>query len=255
MKKELFEITENREAAAGIYKLVLRGETREAEALMPGQFVNVAIEGKYLRRPISVCDYEDGSLTLMYKVVGEGTEIMSGMREGASLELLLPLGNGFDLQAAGEKPMLIGGGMGAAPLLYLAKELRKLGREAELFIGVGEKAQDYVTEEFKKEGFAPKIASIDGSLGAKGLVTDILPDGEELKKYTHYYTCGPEAMMKAVRGEIEEKSGGQLCGELSFEARMGCGFGACMGCTCRTKYGNKRICKDGPVLKSEEVIW
>ncbi len=222
--------------------MVLEGDAKAITA--PGQFVNVAVDGLYLRRPLSVCDYGSDTLTLVYKTVGKGTEKLSCMREG-NLDILVGLGNGYDLSVCGEKPLLIGGGVGVPPLYNLCKKLVATGKDVSVILGFNTADEVFYEEEFKALGARVSVATVDGSYGEKGFVTDVM----QKTAYSYFYTCGPEPMLKAV-DKIALTSG-----QFSFEERMGCGFGACMGCSCKTKYGNKRICKDGPVLKREEIIW
>lgn len=209
-----------------------------------GQFVNILIDGLYLRRPISVCDYDENSLTLVYKVVGKGSEKLSKMTGGEKLDILVGLGNGYDLSKAGDTPLLIGGGVGVPPLYNLAKKLIGLGKKVNVILGFNTQSEVFYEKEFASLGTNVKITTVDGSYGIKGFVTNGIEQG-----YSYFYTCGPEPMLKAVYNATITS------GEFSFEERMGCGFGACMGCSCKTLYGNKRICKDGPVLKKEEIIW
>ncbi len=244
MKKGIFTVLTNEQLTDSVYKMTLKGDTSAIER--PGQFVNIKLDGLYLRRPISVCDYEDGKLTIIYKVVGKGTEQMSKYTCGKELDLLSGLGNGYFTDFSGDKPLLIGGGVGVPPLYNLAKELLKEGKKPTVIIGFNTMAEVFYKEAFEKLGVKLLIATADGSMGIKGFVTDAV---KEVEEYTYVYTCGPEPMLKAVYNATTTS------GEYSFEERMGCGFGACMGCTCKTKYGNKRICKDGPVLVKEEIIW
>ena len=243
MKRGLFTVEVNEKLAPGTFRMVLAGDTSAITG--PGQFVNIALEGKFLRRPISVCDYAEGSLTIVYKVVGKGTDQMSQMPAGTKLDILTGLGNGYDLNKSGETPLLIGGGAGVPPMFNLAKQLVAQGKKPSVILGFNKAEELFLEEEFKALGLAVTVATADGSLGVKGFVTDAMPAAG----YTHIYTCGPEPMLKA----IYDKS--VTSGQFSFEERMGCGFGACMGCTCKTKYGNKRICREGPVLEKEEIIW
>ncbi len=243
MKQQIFRITENREIATGIYKMVLAGDTDEITA--SGQFVNIKLEGFYLRRPISICDYDDGTLTLIYRVVGGGTEVMSKMSEGEELDILISLGNGYDTADSGENPLLIGGGIGVPPLYNLCKRLVGEGKKPTVIMGYKSADEVFYEEEFKALGAEVFVATADGSYGTKGFVTDVM---KELS-YSYFYTCGPEPMFRAI--DKIAKTGGQY----SFEERMGCGFGACMGCSCKTLTGNKRICKEGPIMKREEIIW
>ena len=241
MKEGKFTIKSNEAIAPGVMKMELCGDTAAVTA--PGQFVNVRLEGFFLRRPISVCDLNDGKLTIIYKVVGRGTEAMAAM-SGGELDLLTGLGNGYDLAPAGERPLLIGGGAGVPPIYLLARRLIEAGKKPRVILGFNTAAEVFYEEEFKALGADVEVTTADGSYGRKGFVTAAM-DGD----YTYFYACGPEPMLRAV-GEASKTSG-----QLSFEERMGCGFGACMGCSCKTLYGNKRICKDGPVLRKEEIIW
>ena len=240
-KQGKFTILSNEPLTADVYKMVLEGDTQYITA--PGQFVNISITGKYLRRPISVCDYDDNALTLLYKVVGEGTKIMSAMVQGQVLDVLTGLGNGYDITKS-TKPLLLGGGVGVPPLYNLAKKLIANGQRPVAVLGFNTKDEVFYEQEFKALGCDTIVATADGSYGVKGFVTDALPDD-----YDYFYTCGPLPMLKAVYNATD------VSGQFSFEERMGCGFGACMGCSCKTKYGSKRICKDGPVLVKEEIIW
>ena len=241
MKNLIFEIISNRKIAKNTYECVLSGDITDIKC---GQFVNITIDGQYLRRPISVCDAENGKLTLIYKVVGVGTEKMANMIPGTKLDLLTGLGNGYNTANAGDKPLLIGGGAGVPPMYKLCKELIGEGKKVSVILGFGSKDEVFYEDEFKALGAETYVTTVDGSYGIKGFVTDAMDID-----YTYFYTCGPEPMLKAVYNK--SVTGGQF----SFEERMGCGFGACMGCSCKTKYGNKRICKDGPVLVKEEIIW
>lgn len=243
-KKGKYIIKENKKLAEKVYKMVLEGDTQYIQR--PGQFINIELDGFYLRRPISVCDYNDKTITIIYKILGEGTEKMSTLQEGCILDVLTGLGNGFSVEKAGDRPLLIGGGVGTPPMYNLCKELVKLGAKPIVVLGFGSKEEIFYEEEFKKIGAEVYISTVDGSYQTKGFVTDVI---KKLSGYTYYYTCGPMNMLKAVYDVAEGN------GEFSFEERMGCGFGACMGCTCKTKYGNKRICKDGPVLEKEEIVW
>ncbi len=241
MKQEFFEIIDNIPLTADVYKMRLSGNT---EGIRCGQFVNILLDGLYLRRPISVCDCEDGVLTLVYKVVGKGTEQMSTMKSG-KLDVLIHLGNGYDLSISGEKPLLIGGGVGVPPLYMAAKKLIAEGKEVSVILGFNKADEIFYAEEFSSLGAKVYITTVDGSVGTKGFVTDAMKDIE----YSYIYTCGPEPMLKAVY------KASKTSGQYSFEERMGCGFGACMGCSCKTVTGYKRICKEGPVLKKEEILW
>ncbi len=247
MRQLWFKIEENTEIAKDTMKLILSGDATGVERA--GQFVNLKIEGFYLRRPISISDYSENSLTLIYKIVGDGTLALSKMQKGEKIDTLIPLGNGYNIDKAGDKPLLIGGGVGVPPLYNLAKKLvEKLDpKDIKVVLGFNDKLEVFYEEEFKALGVDTKIVTVNGNYegGSKGFVTDVIKDME----YSYFYTCGPMPMFKAI--EKNAKTSGQY----SFEERMGCGFGACMGCSCKTKYGNKRICKDGPVLEREEIIW
>ena len=242
MKQGLFTVTSNIALTDNVYKMTLAGDT--FAITRPGQFVNIKLDGLFLRRPISVCDCVENELTLIYKVVGKGTEQMASMENG-TLDVLTGLGNGYDIALSGDKPLLLGGGVGVPPLYMLCKQLIAAGKDVTVVLGFNTKSEVFYEEEFKALGAHVFVTTVDGSYGTKGFVTTVMPDIE----YTHIFTCGPEPMLKAVYNA--SVTGGQF----SFEERMGCGFGACMGCSCKTKYGNKRICKDGPVLQKEEIIW
>ena len=242
MRQLLFEIKENKPLTKDIMEMILAGDT--SDITRPGQFVNIKLDGLYLRRPISVCDAEEGKLTLIYKVVGKCTEQMRDMTEG-TLDILSSLGNGYDTSLSGEKPLLIGGGVGVPPLYMLAKELRKEGKEVSVILGFNTKDEIFYEEEFKALGCKVYVTTVDGSYCIKGFVTEAMKEID----YTHFFTCGPEPMLKAVW------NASKTSGQLSFEERMGCGFGACMGCSCKTLTGFKRICKDGPIMMKEEIVW
>ena len=243
MKQSIFKIRSNTALTDCVYKMVLEGDTSAITA--SGQFVNIQLEGLFLRRPISVCDYDAETLTIVYKVVGKGTAAMSRMVPGQALDVLTGLGNGYDLSLAGEKPVLLGGGVGVPPMYNLAKKLRAMGLEVQVILGFNTKSEIFYEEEFKALGCQVTVTTVDGSYGTKGFVTTAL----ETMDYTYFYTCGPEPMLKAVY------RASRTSGQMSFEERMGCGFGACMGCSCKTLTGYKRICKEGPVMKKEEILW
>ena len=242
MKQSLFQIVSNEALTDSVYKMILSGDTSAITA--PGQFVNIQLPGKFLRRPISVCDYDESTLTIIYKVVGAGTEQMSAMKPGEMLDILTGLGNGYDLSLAGDRPVLLGGGVGVPPMYNLAKKLIAMGKEVSVILGFNTASEIFYEQEFKALGCKTYVTTVDGSYGKKGFVTDALPEN-----YTYFYTCGPEPMLKAVYRATTTS------GQMSFEERMGCGFGACMGCSCKTLTGYKRICKDGPVMKKEEILW
>lgn len=243
MRQEIFIIESQEIIAKNVVRAVLSGNTEGITAA--GQFVNLKIDGCFLRRPISVCDYSEGSLTIIYKIVGEGTEKLSKYEKGREIDILVGLGNGYDTSASGDKPLLIGGGVGVPPLYNLCRKLILEGKIPSVVIGFNTKDEVFYENEFRKLGAAVTVTTVDGSYGVKGFVTDAMKSVD----CTYFYTCGPEPMLKAVYNATETS------GQFSFEERMGCGFGACMGCSCKTKYGNKRICKDGPVLVKEEIIW
>ena len=242
MKQSIFEIMENVPLTKDVYRMKLSGDTSAITA--PGQFVNILLDGLFLRRPISVCDWDESTLTIVYKVVGKGTEQMSKMKEG-KLDILTGLGNGYDMTLCGEKPVLLGGGVGVPPMYGLAKRLRAKGIQVSVILGFNTRDEIFYEEEFKALGCDVTVATADGSYGVKGFATTPLAEMD----YTYFYTCGPEPMLKAVYKATNTS------GQMSFEERMGCGFGACMGCSCKTLTGYKRICKDGPVMKKEEILW
>ena len=242
MKQSLFTIIENEKLVPGVYRMKLQGDTSAITA--PGQFVNIQLEGLFLRRPISVCNVEGDTLTIIYKVVGKGTERMSNMEKG-TLDILTGLGNGYDLTCAGDRPVLLGGGVGVPPMYLLCRKLLEQGCKPTVILGFNKQEEVFYEAEFKALGCDVLVTTVDGSYGIKGFVTDALKNVE----YTHFYTCGPEPMLKAVYRATNTS------GQMSFEERMGCGFGACMGCSCQTLTGYKRICKDGPVMRKEEIKW
>ena len=244
MKQSIFTILSNTPLTDCVYKMVLSGNTSAITA--PGQFVNIQITGKFLRRPISVCDYDGSTLTIVYKVVGKGTEILSRMVPGEKLDILTGLGNGYDLAPAGDSPVLLGGGVGVPPLYHLAKRLLAMGKQVTVILGFNTQSEVFYEAEFRALGCRVIVATVDGSAGIHGLVTDGMA---AVSDYTYLYTCGPEPMLKAVYKAT------RTSGQMSFEERMGCGFGACMGCSCKTLTGYKRICKDGPVMRKEEILW
>lgn len=241
MKQSYFDIISNTEIAKNVYKIILCGDTSDITA--SGQFVNIKLDGLYLRRPISVCDYSLNTLTLIYKVVGKGTQKLSEMKEG-KLDILTGLGNGYNLSVSGDAPLLIGGGVGVPPLYNLAKKLIDSGKNVNVILGFNTEDEIFYAKEFSDLGANVTVCTVDGSVGVKGFVTDAIKSG-----YSYVYCCGPEPMLKAIYNKIETS------GQFSFEERMGCGFGACMGCSCKTITGYKRICKDGPVMLKEEILW
>lgn len=242
MKQVFLDIIENIPLTPNVYRMKLSGDVTGITAA--GQFINILLDGLYLRRPISVCDCEDGVVTIIYKVVGKGTEQMSKMTQG-KLDVLTGLGNGYDTSISGNNPMLLGGGVGVPPLYMLAKKLIAEGKNVSVVLGFNTKEEVFYENEFKALGADVTVTTVDGSYGTKGFVTTVMENTE----YSHFYTCGPEPMLKAIYKTAKTS------GQLSFEERMGCGFGACMGCSCKTITGNKRICKEGPVLMKEDIIW
>ena len=244
-KKGIYTILSNEPLTPAVYRMVLEGDTQYITR--SGQFINIELTGKYLRRPISVADYDDKTVTIIYKVVGSGTEQMRGMAQGEKLDILTGLGNGFDTDNNAKRPLLVGGGVGVPPMYNLCKRLLSEGKRPTVIIGFNTKAELFYEEEFKALGVDVVVATADGSAGVKGFVTDAIREAKV--EFDYLYTCGPLPMLKALYDATDVPA------EFSFEERMGCGFGACMGCSCKTKYGNKRICKDGPVLKREEIIW
>ena len=242
MKQEILTITENSPVTESVWRMRLGAPGLEEQK--PGGFVNIRLDGLYLRRPISVFDSEPGRLTILYKVVGRGTEQMKDLEPGAQLDVLTGLGNGYDLSKAGDRPLLLGGGVGVPPLYLLAKKLRAEGKTVTAVLGFNTAAEVFAEEEFRALGCSVTVTTADGSYGVKGFVTDALP-----QEYSYFYTCGPEPMLRAVYRAVKTS------GQFSFEERMGCGFGACMCCSCKTITGYKRICREGPVLEKEEIMW
>lgn len=240
-KNSLYKITSNKPLTADVYEMRLEGDTRYITA--PGQFINILLDGKYLRRPISVCDYNDKEIVIIYKVVGKGTQQMSALSAGDTLDCLTGLGNGYDISKS-KKPLVIGGGVGIPPLYNLTKSLLADGQKPTVILGFNKKEEIFYENEFRALGADVIVATADGSYGVKGFVTDAMPED-----YDYFYTCGPMPMFRAIENKV------RTSGQYSFEERMGCGFGACMGCSCKIKYGSKRICKDGPVLEREEIVW
>ena len=244
MKQSIYTIIENKALTSNIYRMVLQGDT--SSLTNSGQFINIKLDGFFLRRPISVCDYDENTLTIIYKVVGHGTESLSHYEKGQTLDILCGLGNGYDTSLSGDSPLLVGGGVGVPPLYHLAKILIAQGKSVQVILGFNGAEEVFYEAEFARLGAKVYVATVDGTKGTKGFVTDALA---LTSPYSYVYTCGPEPMLKALYDKTD------VSGQYSFEERMGCGFGACMGCTCETKYGHKRICKDGPVLVKEEIIW
>lgn len=242
MKQSLLTVVSNSALTSNVYELKLSGI--EGMNIRPGQFVNVKTDGNYLRRPISVCDAEGDILTLVYRVAGAGTAEMSTWQVGKKADVLIELGNGYDLSAAGDHPVLIGGGVGIPPLYYLAKELKKQGKTVSAVLGFNTASERFYEEAFREVCDDVSVTTADGSYGVKGFVTDALPEHP-----TCSYACGPMPMMKALYRTLACE------GQFSLEERMGCGFGACMGCSIQTKSGNKRVCKDGPVFRKEDLLW
>lgn len=242
MNQVLFQVIDNKPLTSSVFQMRLYGDTGAITAA--GQFVNIRLDGLFLRRPISVCDVQGDELTIVYKVVGKGTQMLSRMERG-TLDLLTGLGNGYDTTPSGSNPVLLGGGVGVPPLYGLAKKLIAQGKRVSVILGFNTASEVFYEREFSALGAQVCVTTVDGSYGAKGFVTDALSG----TRYTYFYACGPEAMLKAVYHATDTS------GQMSFEERMGCGFGACMGCSCKTVTGYKRICKDGPVLRKEEILW
>ena len=241
MKQQILTVTQNMEIAENIWQMEL--ESPELEEQKPGQFINIRLDGQFLRRPISVCESEPGCLAIIYKVVGKGTEQLSRIRRKETLDVLTGLGNGYDLSKAGDRPLLLGGGVGIPPLMLLARKLTEAEKDVTVVLGFNTKADLFGLGPFNWQGCKVIVATADGSCGTKGFVTDAMPED-----YSYFYTCGPEPMLKAVYRKTKTS------GQFSFEERMGCGFGACMGCSCKTITGYKRICREGPVLEKEEIL-
>ena len=251
MKNTIAQIRSNEQLAAETYEMVL-DMPAGSEQVRPGQFINIQIAGQYLRRPISICDWTEDSLTIIYKTVGKATGKMSRMQKGERLDILWPLGNGYDLDGF-KQPLLIGGGAGVPPMYGLCRKFTEEGRNPRVILGFRSSADVFYEARFAALGADVIVTTEDGSKGQKGFVTDAMETLQEGGKpaYDSLFACGPEAMLRA----IDEKAPKQIPGQMSFERRMGCGFGACMGCSCKTKYGSKRICVDGPVLERSEIIW
>ena len=243
MKQSIFEVKENLALTESVMKMVLAGDTSAIRN--SGEFVNVEIPHLFLRRPISVCDYDEKTLTLIYKVVGRGTEILASAKAGEKFDLLTGLGNGYDTSLSGDRVLLLGGGVGVPPLYNLCKRLISEGKSVSVVLGFNTKPEVFYEKEFAALGADVRVTTVDGSYGVRGFVTDAISDID----YTYFYTCGPEPMLRAIYKATKTS------GQFSFEERMGCGFGACMGCSCKTNFGNKRVCADGPVFVKEEILW
>ena len=243
MEKRIFRIKTNRKVADRTFRLDL--EACEPGYVFSGEFVDIAVPGFYLRRPLSVCGYESGTISIIYKTVGHGTEALAGMEEGRTLEVICGLGHGFTAGACRESALLVAGGLGAAPLLPVCRELAAAGKRTNVILGFNTASEIVLEDEFRSVADSVTIVTMDGSSGQKGFVTDHLPDGG----FDFFYTCGPLVMMKAVCAKID------VPGEASLEERMGCGAGFCYGCSCKTLTGTKRICQDGPVFRKEDIIW
>ena len=243
MQQQILTVKENKKLTDNIYRMILCGDISDIKN--PGEFVNLEIPELFLRRPISVCDFDKDTLTIIYKTVGKGTEKMAKAVEGDSFDVLVGLGNGYDISVCGAHALLMGGGVGVPPLYNLAKKLIAEGKKVTVVLGFNTASEIFYEEEFNALGVDVRVTTVDGSYGIKGFVTDAISDVD----YTYFYTCGPEPMLRAVYKATKTE------GQFSFESRMGCGFGACMGCSCKTNFGNKRICKDGPVFVKEEILW
>ena len=243
MKQGIYTIVGHEPLTKDVYRMVLSGDT--SAMTMPGQFIEIGLPGFFLRRPISVCDYDEATITIIYKVVGQGTDVMSKMQKGETLDALVGLGHGFEVERSGDDPLLVGGGVGVPPLYHLAKRLLAAGREVTVILGFNRAAEIFYADEFERLGARVVVTTVDGSVGVKGFVTDALPE-----KFSHVYSCGPMPMLRALYGATQG-----VGGEFSLEERMGCGFGACMGCSIMTKNGSRRVCKDGPVFDKEVLAW
>lgn len=243
MKQGIYTIVEHKPLTKDVYRMVLSGDT--SAMTMPGQFMEISLPGFFLRRPISICDYDEAGITIIYKVVGQGTDAMANMKEGETLEALTGLGHGFDVEKSGETPLLVGGGVGVPPLFNLAKKLIAAGRSVTVVLGFNKADEIFYAREFEEIGARVIVTTVDGSVGVKGFVTDALPE-----HFSHVYSCGPMPMLRALYRATQGVSG-----EFSLEERMGCGFGACMGCSIMTKEGSRRVCKDGPVFDKEVLEW
>ncbi|MBQ6842792.1 MAG: dihydroorotate dehydrogenase electron transfer subunit [Firmicutes bacterium] len=243
MKQALYTIGENTRIAKDVYKMRLLGDSSACS--QPGQFLNIQLPEKYLRRPISVCDWDSEGITIIYKILGNGTEMMSGFAAGEQLDVLTGLGNGYDMSKSGDRPLLIGGGVGVPPLYGLCRRLVEQGKQPTVILGFNTADEIFYADEFRALGVEVRIATVDGSVGIKGFVTDAMVGLD----YTYFYTCGPLPMFKAIEKTVTTS------GQYSLEERMGCGFGACMGCSIKTRSGNKRVCKEGPVFEREDIIW
>ena len=243
MQQQILKVKENVKLTENIYRMVLCGDVSAIKH--SGEFINIEIPNLFLRRPISVCDYDDKSVTIIYKVVGKGTEILAEAKEGDTFDVLTGLGNGYDTSVSGTHALLLGGGVGVPPLYNLCKKLIAEGKKVTVVLGFNTSSEIFYADEFKALGADVRVTTVDGSYGIRGFVTDAIADVD----YTYFYTCGPEPMLRAVYKATKTE------GQFSFESRMGCGFGACMGCSCKTNFGNKRICKDGPVFVKEEILW
>lgn len=242
MTKDKYKILSNKALTSSVFKMVLEGDT--SSITRPGQFINIQLDGYYLRRPISISDYDDKTITIIYKVVGHGTEAMSTLKEDTKLDCLVGLGNGYDTSLTNKSALVLGGGVGVPPLYGLCKKLLNEGKSVRVVLGFNTKEEIFYEEEFKKLGAEVIVTTVDGSYGVKGFVTDAID-----YEYDYFYTCGPLPMLKAVYNKTTTS------GQFSFEERMGCGFGACMGCTQKTTNGYKRVCKEGPVFVKEEIVW
>ena len=243
MEDKIFRIKENCPVARDVYHLRLEGDASQVNC--PGQFASIKIDGLFLRRPFSICSWDESGLDIYYKAVGEGTEKLASLPVGTELSALTGLGKGYDSEPSGDNPLLIGGGMGATPLYCLCRKLIAEGKKPTVILGFASDKDIFLADEFRALGADVILCTDDGSAGHQGFVTDVMAGLD----YSYFYTCGPEGMFKAIDRIAKTE------GQFSFEARMGCGFGACMGCTCKTHKGNKRICKDGPVLERSEIIW
>ena len=245
MKQTVFEIVTHRPLTESVYEMTLKGDT--SAITRPGQFVELSLEGYFLRRPISVCNYEEGTLTLIYKVVGKGTAQMATLAAGTQIDTLTGLGNGFDTSVKHNHALLVGGGVGVPPLYRLARNLVAEGKKVSVVLGFNTAAEIFYREQFEALGAEVVVATADGSVGVKGFVTDAIAQSGIDADY--FFSCGPLPMLRALTNALT------IPGQISLEERMGCGFGICMGCSIQTVSGAKRVCKEGPVFRKEEILW
>lgn len=246
MKESSFELICNNALTADVFETVLKGDISDITS--PGQFINIKLDGLFLRRPISVADLDEkeATVTIVYKTVGAGTEKLKELKTGSRLNILTGLGNGYDLSVCGGDPLLIGGGVGTPPMYYLCRRLIEEGKSPRVILGFNKKDEIFFEDRFAELGVPVTVTTVDGSYGVKGYVTDAM---KKERGYSYIYACGPFAMMRGVADKA------QTDGQFSLEERMGCGFGACMGCTVHTRSGDKRVCREGPVFEIKDIIF